>query len=99
MRRTEGAIRGFSTVTPYSGHPLACAAAQAVTDIYEERGLFDSMQIICLAAGKAVHSLKGSLTSSISTDLGLVAGMGRNLTSQGVLSAYDCLVRCFENGF
>ena len=40
MHGPEGAIELFHGYT-YSGHPLACAAAIATLDVYEEEGLFN----------------------------------------------------------
>ena len=83
----------------YSGHPLACAAAQATLDIYEEEGLFDHANSLSGYWEDAVHSLKGLPHVIDIRNLGLVAGVELESIPNSVGSrAYDCLVRCFENG-
>lgn len=83
----------------YSGHPLACAAAQATLDIYEEEGLFDHANSLSGYWEDAVHSLKGFPQVIDIRNLGLVAGIELESIPNKVGSrAYDCLVRCFENG-
>ena len=83
----------------YSGHPLACAAAQATLDIYEEEGLFEHANSLSGYWEDAVHSLKGLPHVIDIRNLGLVAGIELESIPNKVGSrAYDCLVRCFENG-
>ena len=83
----------------YSGHPLACAAAQATLDIYEEEGLFDHANSLSGYWEDAVHSLKGLPHVIDIRNLGLVAGVELESIPNSVGSrAYDCLVRCFESG-
>ncbi len=98
MHGAENAIELFHGYT-YSGHPLACAAAQATLDIYEEEGLFDHANHLSGYWEEAVHSLKGLPHVIDIRNLGLVAGIELESIPGKVGSrAYDCLVRCFENG-
>ncbi|MCY7277399.1 MAG: aspartate aminotransferase family protein [Phormidesmis sp. CAN_BIN44] len=98
MHGAENAIELFHGYT-YSGHPLACAAAQATLDIYEEEGLFDHANRLSGYWEEAVHSLKGFPHVIDIRNLGLVAGIELESIPAKVGSrAYDCLVRCFENG-
>jgi beta-alanine--pyruvate transaminase len=98
MHGAENAIELFHGYT-YSGHPLACAAAQATLDIYEEEGLFDHANHLSGYWEDAVHSLKGFPHIIDIRNLGLVAGIElESIPSKVGIRAYDCLVRCFENG-
>jgi len=98
MHGAENAIELFHGYT-YSGHPLACAAAQATLDIYEEEGLFDHANHLSGYWEEAVHSLKGFPHVIDIRNLGLVAGIElESIPSKVGSRAYDCLVRCFENG-
>ncbi len=98
MHGAENAIELFHGYT-YSGHPLACAAAQATLDIYEEEGLFDHANRLSGYWEEAVHSLKGFPHVIDIRNLGLVAGIELESIPGKVGSrAYDCFVRCFENG-
>ncbi|PSB15470.1 aspartate aminotransferase family protein [Phormidesmis priestleyi ULC007] len=98
MHGAENAIE-LSHGYTYSGHPLACAAAQATLDIYEEEGLFDRANSLSSYWEDAVHSLEGLPHVIDIRNLGLVAGIElESIPNQVGSRAYDCLVRCFENG-
>ncbi len=98
MHGAENAIELFHGYT-YSGHPLACAAAQATLDIYEEEGLFDHANHLSGYWEDAVHSLKGFPHVIDIRNLGLVAGIElESIPGKVGNRAYDCFVRCFENG-
>ena len=58
MNAPENAIDLFHGYT-YSGHPVACAAALATLDIYEEERLFEQADKFADYWENAVHSLKG----------------------------------------
>jgi beta-alanine--pyruvate transaminase len=58
MQVPESAIDLFHGYT-YSGHPLACAAALAALDTYEEEGLFDKAIALGPEWEDALHSLRG----------------------------------------
>ncbi|MBD2021988.1 aspartate aminotransferase family protein [Leptolyngbya sp. FACHB-36] len=83
----------------YSGHPVACAAAQATLDIYEEEGLFDRARSLAPYWEDAVHSLNGVSHVIDVRNLGLVAGIElESIPGKPGTRAYECFVRCFESG-
>ena len=57
MQGPERVIELFHGHT-YSGHPVACAAGQAVLDIYEREGLFTRARTLDPVWEAAVHSLR-----------------------------------------
>ena len=59
----------------YSGHPLACAAALATLDVYEEEGLFSRAADLSPRWEEAVHSLRDARHVIDIRNLGLVAGI------------------------
>jgi beta-alanine--pyruvate transaminase len=97
MQGPDSAIELFHGYT-YSGHPVACAAAEATLDIYEKEGLFDRAHRLSSEWENAVHSLKGLPHVIDVRNMGLVAGI--ELASSGTPGArgYECLVNCFEQG-
>ena len=97
MHGPDSAIELFHGYT-YSGHPVACAAAEATLDIYEKEGLFDRARRLSSEWENAVHSLKGLPHVIDVRNMGLVAGI--ELASSGTPGArgYECLVNCFEQG-
>ena len=58
----------------YSGHPLACAAALAALETYEEEGLFSRAELI-RHFEDGVHSLKGSPNVVDCRNLGLIGAI------------------------
>jgi beta-alanine--pyruvate transaminase len=98
MQGPEASIELFHGYT-YSGHPVACAAAQATLDIYEQEGLFDRAHHLADYWQTAVHSLKGLPHIIDIRNLGLVAGIELSpRPGHPGGRGYDCLVRCFERG-
>jgi beta-alanine--pyruvate transaminase len=97
MHGPENAIELFHGYT-YSGHPVACAAAEATLDIYEEEGLFDRARSLSSYWENAVHSLKGVPHVIDIRNLGLVAGIELASSGQAGARGYECLVNCFEQG-
>lgn len=98
MHGAEGAIELAHGYT-YSGHPLACAAAQATLDIYEEEGLFERAHHLAPYWEEAMHSLKGLPHVIDVRNLGLVAGIElESIAGQPSVRAYNCMVKCFEQG-
>ena len=57
MQGPENAVELFHGYT-YSGHPIACAAALAALDVYEEEGLFHRAAELKDYWEDALHSLK-----------------------------------------
>jgi beta-alanine--pyruvate transaminase len=74
-----GAVSGpgieFAHGYTYSAHPLACAAAIATLDVYEEEGLFQRALDLEGYWQDAVHSLNGVRHVTDVRNLGLVAGI------------------------
>ncbi|MGV0023625.1 aminotransferase class III-fold pyridoxal phosphate-dependent enzyme [Phormidesmis priestleyi] len=98
MHGAENAIELFHGYT-YSGHPLACAAAQATLDIYDEEGLFDRAKNLAGYWEDAVHSLKGLPNVIDIRNIGLIAGIElAPIPGQPGVRAYDAMVSCFEQG-
>lgn len=98
MHGPEQMIELFHGYT-YSGHPLACAAAMATLNIYEEEGLFARANSLAQDWEDAMHSLKGTPHVIDVRNLGLVAGIElESLPGQPGTRAYNCMVRCFEQG-
>lgn len=98
MTGPDNAIELFHGYT-YSGHPVACAAALATLEIYEEEGIFAHAASLANYWENAVHSLKGLPYVIDVRNLGLVAGIElESIPGSPGKRAYDCFVRCFEKG-
>lgn len=83
----------------YSGHPLACAAGLATLELYEEEGIFERANSLAQYWEDAVHSLKGLPHVIDLRNLGIIAGIElESIPGKPGVRAYDCLVRCFEQG-
>ena len=59
----------------YSGHPLACAAALATLDTYEEEGLFERARELEPEFAQAVHSLRDARHLIDIRNIGLAAAV------------------------
>ena len=59
----------------YSGHPLACAAALATLDTYEEEGLFERARDLEPYFAQAVHSLRDARHVIDIRNIGLAAAV------------------------
>ncbi len=98
MNAPENAIELFHGYT-YSGHPLACAAALATLDIYEEERLFERADKLAGYWENAVHSLKGVRHVIDVRNLGLVAGIElESIAGNPGKRAFDCFIQCYEKG-
>ncbi|MEG4209257.1 aspartate aminotransferase family protein [Microcoleus sp. S13_B4] len=98
MNAPENAIELFHGYT-YSGHPLACAAALATLDIYEEERLFERADKMAGYWEDAVHSLKGVRHVIDVRNLGLVAGIElESIPGKQGKRAFDCFLQCYEKG-
>ncbi|MBN9485917.1 MAG: aspartate aminotransferase family protein [Alphaproteobacteria bacterium] len=97
MNGPDNAVELFHGYT-YSAHPLACAAASAVLDIYRDEDLFKRSAELSKYWEDGVHSLKGAGVTDI-RNLGLAAGIdleGRK-NAPGA-RGYDTFVKAFELG-
>ncbi len=98
MSGAENAIELFHGYT-YSGHPVACAAALATLDIYEQESLFQRAHELSGYWEEAVHSLKGLPHVIDIRNIGLVAGIELGaISGKTGARGYDCFVRCYEKG-
>jgi beta-alanine--pyruvate transaminase len=98
MSGAENAIELFHGYT-YSGHPVACAAALATLDVYQEEGLFERAHGMADYWENAVHSLKGLPHVIDVRNLGLVAGIElAGIEGKPGARAFDCFLRCYEKG-
>jgi beta-alanine--pyruvate transaminase len=98
MNAPENAIELFHGYT-YSGHPVACAAALATLDIYEEEKLFERADKMAGYWEDAVHSFKGVRHVIDVRNLGLVAGIElESIAGKPGKRAFDCFLQCFEKG-
>ena len=98
MEGPEAMIELFHGYT-YSGHPVACAAAIATLDVYQEEGLFDKAKELEPIFEEALHSLKG-LNQVI--DIRNIGLMGAVQFGPGKLSATEFAANvfqhCYDNG-
>ena len=97
MTGPENAVELFHGYT-YSAHPLACAAASAVLDIYKNDGLFQRAADLSRYWEDGVHSLKGAGVTDI-RNLGLAAGIDLEPRKDAPAArGYDTFVKAFELG-
>lgn len=98
MHGPENAIELFHGYT-YSGHPVACAAALATLDVYEEDGLFQRANDLSGYWQEALHSLKGLPHVIDVRNLGLVGGIElESIPGKPTARAFDVFVRAYEQG-
>jgi beta-alanine--pyruvate transaminase len=98
MQGPESSIELFHGYT-YSGHPLACAAALATLEIYENNKLFEPDRALIQYWEDAVHSLKGLPHVIDIRNLGLVAGIElAPIPNHPGARAYDCFLQCYKKG-
>ena len=97
MQGPLGAIELFHGYT-YSGHPVACAAAVAVLDIYREENLFQKAHDLGPYWEDALHSLKGLPNVIDIRNFGLIGAV--ELASRpGAVGAraYEVFTSCFHD--
>jgi beta-alanine--pyruvate transaminase len=97
-RSPEHAIELFHGYT-YSGHPVACAAALATLQLYQDEGLFARAGQMGTVLGDAVHGRIRGLPHVVGIrTLGLAAAV--ELASGAVPGkrAYDVFMNCFHQG-
>lgn len=98
MGGPDNAIDMFHGYT-YSGHPLACAAALATLDTYDEENLFDKALSLGDYWQEALHSLKGLPNVIDIRNFGLVGAveMAPRAGAPGT-RGYDVFARAFHEG-
>ncbi|MGP1387567.1 MAG: aspartate aminotransferase family protein [Thainema sp.] len=83
----------------YSGHPVACAAAMATLDVYEEEQLFQRAADLSDYFADAAHALRGLPHVIDIRNIGLVAAIELEpIPGQPSVRAMTALQRCFEQG-
>ncbi|MBC7655663.1 MAG: aspartate aminotransferase family protein [Frankiaceae bacterium] len=97
MQGPEGMIDLFHGYT-YSGHPLACAAALATLDTYEEENLFEKAIEIGQYWEDAIHSLKDAPNVVDIRNFGLIGAI-ELAPRDGKPGArgYDVFTKCFHD--
>lgn len=94
----EKAIELFHGYT-YSGHPLACAAASACLDVYQEQGLFKKALTLNNYFEKAVHSLSNIDRVIDVRNYGLMAAIELEPRKNAPMQrGYDVFEYCFNHG-
>jgi len=98
MNGPENVVELFHGYT-YSAHPLACAAASAVLDIYKDEGLFQRSAELSKYWEDGVHSLKGLPGVTDIRNLGLAAGIDMEGRKDAIgARGFDTFVKAFELG-
>ena len=97
MNGPEGAIDLFHGYT-YSAHPLACAAASAVLDIYRDENLFERAAELSPYWEEGVHSLKGLPNVTDIRNLGLAAGIDLAPSGPVGTRGYAAFTKAFDLG-
>jgi beta-alanine--pyruvate transaminase len=98
MTGPEGAIELFHGYT-YSAHPVACAAALAALDIYEQEGLLTRAAALSKKWEDAVHALRDAPHVIDIRNIGLVAAVElRPREGSPGARAYEVLTKAFEAG-
>lgn len=84
----------------YSGHPVACAAANACLDIFQQENIFTRVHELEQYWQDAVHSLKGLPNLIDIRNIGLAAGFEFKAPSDSFtgLYGYKIFSECFERG-
>jgi beta-alanine--pyruvate transaminase len=98
MQGPENAIELFHGYT-YSAHPVACAAALAALDIYQDEHLFENAAAMAPGFEAAVHGLKSRGPIVDIRNLGLMAAFDL-APRPGAAGArgYEVLVRAYQAG-
>jgi beta-alanine--pyruvate transaminase len=98
MAGPESTIELFHGYT-YSAHPLACAAALAALDVYQDLGLFERARRIAPLWEAAAHALKDAPHVSDIRNIGLLAAidLGPRDGAAGARGA-ECAGHCYDDG-
>jgi len=98
MQGPESVIEFFHGYT-YSGHPVACAAALATQQIYQQENLFQKAIDLEPYWQEALFSLRDLPNVIDIRTVGLVAGVQFAAHADGVgKRGYEVFRECFENG-
>ena len=93
------AIEFFHGYT-YSGHPVACAAALATLELFEQEQLFDRAGQMGTVLGDAMHSALKGLPNVVSIrSLGLAAAVElAPVAGQPGKRSFDIFMECYHRG-
>ncbi|MQX36955.1 aspartate aminotransferase family protein [Roseospira navarrensis] len=98
MSGPENAIELFHGYT-YSAHPLACAAALATLDVYQDDGLFARCADLAPHWEERVHGLKGLPHVIDLRNMGLIAGIELEpKPGKPTERAFTAFLKCYEAG-
>lgn len=96
--KKESGIEFFHGYT-YSAHPLACAAAIASIDVYQEQGLFERSKNMEVIWEEKLHQLRSLPYVKDIRNFGLVGAIELHSRSEKVgLRAFDAFNECFKRG-
>jgi beta-alanine--pyruvate transaminase len=98
MNGPENTIELFHGYT-YSAHPLACAAALASLDVYQDLGLFERARGLAPVWENAAHALKDAPHVIDIRNIGLLAAIDLK-PRDGAPGARgtECANRCYDDG-
>ena len=97
MQGPDNAVDLFHGYT-YSAHPLACAAASAVLDIYKNEALFQRSAELSSYWEEGVHSLKGLPNVTDIRNLGMACGIDLAVEGSVGTRGFKAFVKAFELG-
>ncbi len=98
VNAVEAGIEFFHGYT-YSGHPLACAAALATLDLYDEEDLFARSASLAPYWESAVHSLRGLPHVADIRNIGLVGAVELEpRAGKPGARGFDVFLDCYERG-
>jgi len=97
MQGPESALELFHGYT-YSAHPLACAAASAVLDIYRDEQLFERSAELSPYWEQGIHSLKGLPNVVDIRNLGLAGGIDLAPSGPVGTRGFAAFTKAFELG-
>lgn len=98
MQGPEHLVEFFHGYT-YSGHPLACAAAVATLDVYQEEGLFQRARMLEPVLEDAIHSLSDEPKVIDVRNLGIAAAVEfQPIEGQASIRAMNVFHHCFDAG-
>ncbi len=98
MQGSAQAIELFHGYT-YSGHPVACAAALATLEIYNQEQLFSRAATLAPVWEEALHSLRGLPYVVDIRNLGLVGAIELEpIPKKPTERAFTCFLKAYEAG-
>jgi beta-alanine--pyruvate transaminase len=97
MAGPENTIELFNGYT-YSAHPLACAAALAALDVYQDLALFERARGLAPVWENAVHGLKDAPHVIDIRNIGLLAAIDLEPRDNAAgARGTECANRCYDD--